>query len=58
MTIVKMMCAWIADWSILWIKEPDTRMLGVGARLLEQVANEIYRVSQGWRPGVLQLGDQ
>ena len=22
----------------------------------EQVANKVYRVSQGWRPGVLRLG--
>ena len=23
---------------------------------VEQVANEVYRASQGWRPGVLRLG--
>lgn len=58
MTIVKMMCAWIADWSFLQIKEPKSRMLTVGARLLEQVASEAFRASQGWRPGVLRLGDR
>ena len=23
---------------------------------VEQVANEVYRASQGWRPGVIRLG--
>lgn len=54
--LVRLMCLWIADWSILQTKEPETRLLKLGARLVERVANAVYRASQGWRPGVLRIG--
>lgn len=56
MTLMKMMCAWIFDWSVLQMKEPDIKLLTLGGRLVERVASEIYTPLQGWRPGVLQLG--
>lgn len=56
MYVVKLICNWISDWSILQIKEPEGRMLMLGAKVLEQVASEVYRSAQGWRLGVPRLG--
>ena len=49
MCIIKMMCSRITDWAILQKKDPEEKMLMLGARLIEQVASEIYRAAQGWR---------
>ena len=55
--IVKRICCWITDWAILQKKGPGERMLTLGARLIEQVASEIFKASQGWRFGVPRLKD-
>ena len=47
--IVKLMCKWLNDWSILQIKESPKKMLELGARMLVQAANEIFTAKQGWR---------
>ena len=46
-----------------WNDRDDTRSIltvlllhFISDTRVEQVANEVYRVSQGWRPGVLRLG--
>lgn len=57
-TSVKLMCSWIFDWSVLQIKEPDTKLLTLGVKQVDRVASEIYIASQGWRPGVLRLGSK
>jgi hypothetical protein len=49
------MSNWIVDWSILQIKNPEQKLLMLGAKLVERVASEIYRASQEWRPGVQRL---
>jgi len=50
------MVSWIGDWANLQIKEEKKHMLMVGAKLINQVANEFYKPSQPWRPEVLRLG--
>lgn len=55
MGLIKLMCNWISDWAVLQIKDPGGRALMLGARLIKQVASEIYRASQGWRIGVQRL---
>lgn len=55
MTLIKLMCSWIIDSSVLQIKELGQRVLKLGAKLIERVASENYRASHGWRRGVLQL---
>ena len=56
MTIVRKMCNWIIDQSILQEKKPGGKMLILGAKKIERVASEVYKVSQGWRPGIRRLG--
>ena len=41
--LIKLMCNWILDWAVLQIKDPGEKLLMLGARLIEQVASEIYR---------------
>nr|XP_020163495.1 uncharacterized protein LOC109748887 [Aegilops tauschii subsp. strangulata] len=36
-------------------KNPRQNLLMFGARLIEQVASEVYKASQGWRAGVRRL---
>ena len=50
-----MMCGWISDWAILQRKDPEERMLMPGARLVEQVASDVYKAKQGWRFGILRI---
>ena len=38
----KLICNWILDWSILQIKDPERRILQLGAKVVERVASEIY----------------
>lgn len=45
MVIVKLMCTWINDWAVLQIKDPEVKLLTLGAKLVERVANEVYRAS-------------
>lgn len=45
MDVIKLMCHWTSDWSILQIKKQDQKMLMVGTRLIEQVASDVYRAS-------------
>ena len=54
--IIKLVNSWIGDWAQLQTKEAKGKVLRVGARVVEQVASEVYKASQGWRPGVLRLG--
>ena len=49
------MTYWITSWSILQTKDQARRMLELGSRLLEQVASEVYRASQGWRINVARI---
>lgn len=56
MTLVKLMWLLIADWAILHIKEPEGRVLKLGAKLIERVSSEVYRASQGQKLGVLRPG--
>ena len=55
MTLVKLMCHWIVEWSILQTKEQNKEVLKLGTKLLEHVANDVYKASQGWRDNVLRL---
>lgn len=55
MTLIKLMCRWILDWSILQIKEQNREVMELGIKLLERVANEVYKASQGWRYNVARL---
>lgn len=48
MILIKLICFWVVGWSILQIKEVNKEVLMVGARLLERVASEVYKSSQGW----------
>ena len=43
MTLVKLTCNWIVDWSVLQIKNPERRLLMLGVKLIERVANEISK---------------
>ena len=52
---VKLICNWILDWSILHIKVPERRILQLGTKVVERVASEIFKASQGWRLGVPRL---
>ena len=54
--LVKLMGNWISIGSILQKKGAKAKMLMLGARLVEQVASEVFRSSRGWRPGVPRLG--
>ena len=53
--IVKLMCRWLTDWSIMQIKESSRKTLELGARVLEQAANELFTAKQGWRINVARL---
>ena len=55
MTLIKLMSYWMVDWSILQIKEQQKKVLELGARLLEWVANEVYAASRGCRINVARL---
>jgi hypothetical protein len=44
--LIKVMCHWITNWTILQIKEEYRMVLMLRARLKEPVANEVYRASQ------------
>ena len=58
MKFIKPTTTWICDWDSLHIKEAKENMLMVKAKLINQVASEVYQAVQGWRrPGVLQIGD-
>ena len=56
MTFIRLMCNWIVHWSVLQRKKPEQKLLQLGAKLIERVASEIYKVAQGWRLGVRRLG--
>lgn len=45
MMLLKLMCNWINDWSMLQIKDREAKLLTLGAKLVQQVANEVYRTS-------------
>ena len=47
MTLVRQMCNWILDWSILHEKKLEQKLLMLGAKLIERLASEVYRASQG-----------
>ena len=55
MGIVKMMCGWISDWAVLQKRCPGERMLMLGAKLIVQVASDVYKALQGWHFGVLRV---
>ena len=55
MKLVKLTCNWIMDWAVLQRKDPEEKIFMLGARLIEQVASEIYMATQGCRIGVMRL---
>ena len=55
MKLVKLTCNWIVDWAVLQRKNPGQNLLMLGAKLIEQVASEVYRASHGWRAGAPRL---
>jgi hypothetical protein len=56
MILIRIMCNWIADWSVLQRKKLEQKLLQLGAKLIERVASETYKAAQGWRLGVRRLG--
>ncbi|XP_037427211.1 uncharacterized protein LOC119292489 [Triticum dicoccoides] len=52
---LKVFLWWLTDWSILQIKESSRKTLELGARVLEQAANEVFTAKQGWRINVARL---
>ena len=55
MIIIHLMGKWIVDWSILQRKKLEEKLLQLGAKLIERVASEIYKATQGWRLEVQRL---
>ena len=47
MEIVKMLCGWISDWAILQKRDPEVKMLMLGAKLIKKQYNGLsYGCSQ------------
>lgn len=48
--VVKLLCYWLNNWSVLQRREASQSLLRWGIRLIEQVAREIFEASRGWNP--------
>lgn len=53
-TFIHLICHWLLSWAILQKNVEDREAIQLGARLLEQLAVEVFSARQGWRPA----GDQ
>lgn len=56
MILVRLMCNWIMIGPFYRRRKNRGKLLMLGARLVEEVENEIYRAAHRWRLGVLRLG--
>lgn len=54
--VIFSVCHWMDSWAILQKAEADRRRLLLGAKLLRQVANDIFCSKFGWRPGARRIG--
>jgi hypothetical protein len=49
-------CYWIDFWSNLQVKKSAKGELRLGARLLEQIAVDVFRDQRGWAPCIPMIG--
>lgn len=53
--LVFMACSWVDSWASLQKLEANRRRLQLGARLIRQVASDIFCSRHGWRPGIRRI---
>ena len=53
--LIRMIGQLLTDWLILQKNQEKQEEMKWAVKLVEQVANEIFRASRGWRPGIPRL---